>query len=104
MDETKKNSVAFLSTPVRQSPIAIVLILFRFARLIVRQLWPIFVVFIFNPSKTSDSWITIALSIIGSASALLSIISYFKFYYYVKDDELVIEKGLFQKKETQCSF
>jgi len=34
---------------------------------------------------------------ISILSAVLSIVSYFKFYYYVQGNELIIEKGIFQK-------
>jgi len=44
------------------------------------------------------------LFVIGGLSAIGSIIAYFKFYYYIKDDEFVIEKGLFQKKKINIPF
>ncbi len=104
MEETRKSSVPFLSVPERQSPIAIVLILFRFVRIIFRQAWPLAVVFLVNPSRLSDSWWTIGFAALGGVSAILSIVSYFKFYYYIKNEELVIERGLFQKKKLNVPF
>ncbi len=104
MEKVKKNKEAFLSIPERQSPIAIVLILFRFVRLVVRQLLPFLIILFINPSAGSDSWWTIGLSILLGTTTLLSIISYFKFYYYIKDEELIIERGLFQKKKLNVPF
>jgi len=93
----KNNPAAFLSIPNRQSFVAILLILLRFARRTARQLWPLLLIFLFNPKKQTDSFFLTAFILIALVVALLSIIAFFKFYYYVKDDELVIEKGVVRK-------
>ncbi|MEM6967203.1 MAG: PH domain-containing protein, partial [Bacteroidota bacterium] len=68
------------------------------------QAWPVLLVFLFNPGKSRDSYFALTIVGIAAASAILSIISYFKFYYYVKGDELVIEKGIFQKTKLNVPF
>ena len=101
-----------LTTPTRQSPIAIFLIVQNLIEQIVRQFWPILLVVILNnfnfqaksSSANSDPYFTQVLFFIGGLSAIGSIIAYFKFYYYVKDDEFVIEKGLLQKKKINIPF
>jgi len=101
---TKKNDLDFLTVPKRQNIAAIFLILLRLFRVILGQAWPILIVLIFNPGKSNDSYLTWVIVGIAGASAILSIISYFKFYYYVKGDELVIEKGIFQKTKLNVPF
>ncbi len=93
----KNNPAAFLSIPNRQSFVAILLILLRFALRTARQLWPLLLIFLFNPKKQTDSFFLATFILIALVVALLSILAFFKFYYYVKDDELVIEKGIIRK-------
>lgn len=100
--EAKKNNP--LEIPQKQSPIAILLILTRFVYIAFRQFWPLILLFFLNPSRLKDSWISLAVAAAAAGSALLSIIAYFKFYFYVKDDELIIEKGVFQKTKLNVPF
>lgn len=101
---TKRNNLDFLSEPRRQSSVAIFLILLKSFRIILGQAWPIFIALIFNPTKSKDSYFGLVIIGITVASAIRSIIAYFKFYYYVKGDELVIEKGIFQKTKLNVPF
>lgn len=101
---TKRNNLDFLSEPRRQSSVAIFLILLKSFRIILGQAWPIFIALIFNPTKSKDSYIGLVIIGITVASAIRSIIAYFKFYYYVKGDELIIEKGIFQKTKLNVPF
>ncbi|MFK7772395.1 MAG: PH domain-containing protein [Saprospiraceae bacterium] len=101
---TKKNDLEFLSEPRRQSSVAIFLILLKSFRVILGQAWPIFIALIFNPTKSKDTYFALAIIGITAASAIRSIILYFKFYYYVKNDELIIEKGIFQKTKLNVPF
>jgi len=101
---TKKNNLDFLSEPMRQSWVAIFLILLKSFRVILGQAWPIFIALIFNSNKSKDSYFALAIIGIAAVSAIRSIILYFKFYYYVKNDELIIEKGIFQKTKLNVPF
>ena len=100
----KKNDLSFLEKPQRQSLVAIFLILLRLFRVIVGQAWPLLLVIFLNPSKSKDSYFAMWVIGISILSAVLSIISYFKFYYYVRGDELIIEKGIFQKTKLNVPF
>ena len=103
---------AFLKIPTRQSPIAIFLILAKVLRQLVRQAWPFLLVIIlrnFNftattSTRSEDPFFTQLLIGITLFSTVSSIIAYFKFYYYVKDDELVIKKGVLQKVNINLPF
>lgn len=100
------------ATPRRQSPIAIFLIVQKLLEQIVRQFWPILLVVILNNfdfqtkgnAGSEDPYFTRILFAIGALSAIGSIIAYFKFYYYIKDDEFIIEKGLFNKTKINLPF
>ena len=80
---TKRNDLDFLTTPKRQSFVAIFLILFKLFRVILGQAWPVLLVFLFNPSKSKDSFFAMTIVGIAGVSAILSIISYFKFYFFL---------------------
>lgn len=101
-----------LHTPTRQSPIAIFLILWKVIRQLIRQAWPFLLVFIlpylnFNTtssSRSEDPYITNIIIGLTLFSTISSLIAYFKFYYYIKNDEFIIEKGLFQKVKINLPF
>ena len=110
MEDTQLTNT--FSTPKRQSPIAIFLIVQKLIQQIIRQFWPILLVVILNnfdfQAKTNtaneDPYFTRILFVLGGLSAVGSIIAYFKFYYYIKDDEFIIEKGLFKKIKINLPF
>ena len=101
-----------LRIPTRQSPIAIFLIVQSLLRQLVRQFWPILLVVILNyfnvkannPREDEFPYMTTVFFVIAALSTIGSIIAYFKFYYYIKDDEFIIEKGIFQKTKINLPF
>ncbi len=92
--------------PERQSPVAILLILFQFITKLLKQFWPFLIIILFRQGSSSSesAYFEIFALVFGVGSTLASIISYFKFYFYVKDEELVIEKGIFQKVKLNIPF
>lgn len=92
--------------PERQSPVAIVLILFQFITKLIKQFWPFLIIILFRQGNSSSgsAYFEMFALVLGLGSTLASIISYFKFYFYVKDEELVIEKGIFQKVKLNIPF
>lgn len=97
MEHHNEDISTFLATPHRQSPVAILLILLKFAKILGRQAWIILVILFLNPQKLQESWIVGIIIGVAFISAMVSITSYFKFYFYIKENELIIEKGLFKK-------
>ena len=83
--------------PTRQSSAAILFILGNVLRILVRQLWVLILVIFFNPKKQvfgGFTWLFIGMALLG---ALISVISWFNFYFYIRDGELVLEKGVLRK-------
>lgn len=79
--------------PNRQSPVAIILILLRLFRFLFRQFWPVLLVVVLRPRRTTLYglvWVGILLSLISSVN---SILSYYFSFYYVADGELILERG-----------
>ena len=70
------------------------------------QLWPLFIAaFLGNRggSSTFDT-IEIILSGLGIFGMLSSVIAYFKYYFHISDDELIIEKGVLKKIKLNIPF
>ena len=101
----KKSEQESLFIPSRQSIVAITIILLKFVRMIFRTLWPILLIFIFNRNgDTENSWWNIAVLSLTGISLVGSIIAYFKFYYHVDEDSLMINKGVIRKTKLDIPF
>jgi len=80
---------------------------------LISQAWPFLLVIIlpyfnFNTNSSSsseeNSYFANFIIFLTVFSTVSSIVAYFKFYYYIKDDEFVIEKGFFQKVKINLPF
>jgi putative membrane protein len=100
----KKNNLNFL-VPQRQSGWAIIFIVLKFLRKLVGQVWPILLAFFLGKSGNGpfDKFELLAAGL-GTFGMVTSIISYFKYYYYVSEEELVIEKGILKKVKLNLPF
>lgn len=99
------NIESLLSKPERQSPFAILFILLRLGRNLIRYGWPILLVFFFN-NKPNSPWTPMYSIFLGFAvvSAIGSILAYFRFYFYLEEEELIIERGLLQHTRINIPF
>lgn len=83
--------------PVRQSSAAIIFILGNVFRLLIRQLWVLILVVLFNPKKQIFSGFTFMVLALALFGAVMSVINYFNYFFYIRDGELVMEKGVIRK-------
>ena len=83
------------TTPTRQSPAAILFILGRTLRILLRQI----LVLVFNSKKQVFNSFTLAILGMAAFGAFSSILAYFRLFYYIKNEELVLEKGVLQRKK-----
>lgn len=91
--------------PQRQSPVAIVLFIFKAMSSIIRQAWPVFLLLWFN--RSGDRWDKAFLytSIVATLiSTIYSIINYFKTFFYLSDSELRYQTGLIGIEKTTIPF
>lgn len=93
----KKSEAHPFSEPTRQSLIAIVLIIYKYINTLIRQIWPFLLIFLVGGGSGKRDKFAFGLVAIGLASMVWAILSYFKFYFYLKNDELVIQKGILKK-------
>ncbi len=84
--------------PLHQSPWAILFILWHIGRIMVRQLWPIFLILFVQPkagSRDSSLYLLAALLLIMGVSAL---IKHFFFSFWIDADTFYVKEGWLRKK------
>ena len=88
------------SVPARQSRAAIVVSLYRFARIIAQQIiWPLIIFYFLGKRNDSFSvWIAIAALGIGFFSILSATLSYLFFYFSMENKILMIRSGIIGRK------
>ncbi|MBK8346906.1 MAG: PH domain-containing protein [Saprospiraceae bacterium] len=99
----KKSDFDF-STPNRQSYVAIILILFKTINVVVRQLLPILFVILVGGSGKKGDYILWLVIIIAILTMLYSIVNFFRTYFMIINDELILHTGIFQRKKTSIPF
>lgn len=99
----KKSDV--LDQPQRQSQFAIIFIVLRFLKNLFRQLWPLLLAVLLGRrgSSTFDT-IEMVVAGIGIIGVIPSIIAYYKYYFHLSENELVINKGLLKKVKLNIPF
>jgi len=87
--------------PMRQSYVAILMIIYKFYKVLVRQLWPFLIVFIVGKGSSGymSKYIMPMIIILSIVSMIMAILNFFKYYFYIKDDELHVSKGVFKKQK-----
>ncbi len=93
-----------LFSPQRQSIIAIILILLKFIRMLIRQLWPVVLVLLLNPKGSFEVWIGLVIGVLAFISLVGSVIEYFRFYYWIANDHLIIERGFLRRIKLNIPF
>lgn len=86
------------SQPTRQSPAALVFILGGVVKNLFRQFWYAIPILFFGKKGSVSGW-TIFFILLAIFSAIMSLLNYFKLFFYIKDGELVLEKGVIRKSK-----
>lgn len=96
----KRNNPIDFTIPQRQSNVAILMIIWKTYTIVFRQIIPLVVLF-FIGGKNPNTSSYLMYGIIGVAvlSMIYSILAFFKFRFYIDEDELIINKGIFNKKK-----
>ncbi len=98
----KKSEMEFKS-PSRQSRVALILIIYSRLKGFVSRLWPIILIGFFtgNFNFSNPDGLTLTIMILAVASGIAGIIAYFRYYYWIENDQFVIRKGVLSKSLTQ---
>lgn len=100
----KKNDNYDFGIATRQSYVAILIIMYRLYKIIIRQLIPVFIIVLLKGSISKSPWFIYAIIALALVGGMYSIIAFFKYYFYVKDNKLIVEKGVFKKSVLEIPF
>ncbi len=102
----KNDHLNNFTEPTRQSAVAILLIILKTYRLLVRQALPLILLFFVGKGFTSGKGqtILIGITVFAVLGMVYSIINYFRHYFYINDDELIIESGVFKRSKMNVPF
>ena len=92
--------------PQRQSYVAILMIIWKTYRVLIRQVFPFLVIFFVGKSTKNNFgnyflYFVITVALIGM---LYSILSFFRYYFHIVEDKLIVEKGVFGRSKTIIPF
>lgn len=98
----KRNDFDF-TKPNRQSYAAIVFLAYNFFKVLIRQLWPVLIAILVGRENIKNIliWSIAAISILVFVFA---VISFFRYYFYIDQDELIVVKGVFKRSRTNIPF
>lgn len=94
------------SRPQRQSPKALLVLLFKALMNVLRFAWPILILIILRkkPEAASSNNYEIIALVVSLLSLFISLIEYYNFRFSITNNELVINQGLFIKKTIHLPF
>lgn len=95
-----------LTIPQRQSGWAIIFILLKFFRSFIRQAWVLLIPLVLGRNRSNSQWDIweVAIAGLGLFSAVWSIIAYFRYYYSLSEEELIIQKGIINKSKINIPY
>lgn len=101
----KKNNFDF-TIPQRQSYVAILMIIWKTYRILIRQVFPFLILFFVGKSAKSNfgSYFFYFISAVAVIGMLYSIAAFFRYYFHIEEDKLIVEKGIFGRSKTIIPF
>lgn len=101
----KKSDNFDFSIPTRQSLVAIILITYRLYKVIVRQAFPlIIVVFIGGNVSEKIGYLLPSIIVLATVLAIYGIVAFFKYYFFLEENKLIVQSGVFKKTKTEIPF
>ena len=101
----KKNNLPYdFSIPTRQSYIAILIITYNLYKVLIRQLIPIIAIILIQGKLNKASWFLITIISVASLGAIYSLVAFFKYFFFINDQKLVVRKGVFKKSTVEIPF
>ena len=101
----KMNEYNF-SEPQRQSNAALILILYTRFKNLISRFWYIIVIGLFTGKRDWGLGDPFSLFILGmtAITAVFAIISFFRYYFWIEEEQLIIKSGVLKKTVTQIPF
>ena len=99
----KSSAPDIFQTPRRQAQNALIFIVLRTLGRLLSQLWPFLLIVLFSNADYGSLFYIVITLIFSSVVLITSIISYFRFYYFIKNDKLHIEQGVFRRSQSSVA-
>lgn len=93
-----------LSVPQRQSPVAVVFILYRYLKKMVRTFFALVLIVVFQQEGNTMSYVLGGVIAILAVQLIYALLAYLRYSFYVEGDELIIESGVLGRKRTGIPF
>jgi putative membrane protein len=100
----KSEAIHNFDTPTRQSLVAILMIVLKTYRILIRSVWPFLLLFIIKGENSDKNYWLIFIVVAALAGMIYSIINYFRYYFYLDKEELVIESGVIKRSKLNVPF
>ena len=84
--------------PQRQSASGLLIILYKAVITFIKAIWPVLVIILFRESSNKSSGLQLMVAVIGIVVLISSLINFYYFRFFIQQDEMVIRKGLVNKK------
>lgn len=100
----KKNSFA---SPTRQSPVAIIMLIWKFYKRIISQAWYILIPIFFGGENIKEHqvfYIVLVLGLIAIISLVFAVLDYYRFHFFISNNELHIQRGVIKKVKLNIPF
>ena len=100
----KSDVIHDFGTPTRQSIVAILMIIIKTYRVLIGNIWPLLVVFLIKDGDSTTNYWMFFLIAAAFLGMIYSIINYFRYYFYLDKEELVIESGVLKRSKLNVPF
>ncbi len=100
----KSESELWYATPTRQSPLAIVLLMYNLLRSIVRTWWPFIILLIVRSSWITRQTAMQAVLLVVAVLFVLATWRYLKFWFYLSDDMIHVRRGILRRTRLEIPF
>lgn len=102
----KKSEWAF-EQPRRQDKAAILIFIYNFLMRLLRGAWPILLVLLFRSGKEQSTFELAMNGIValgGGISLLVSIVAYYRYFFHIEAEQLVIQQGVLNRSRIKLPF
>lgn len=92
------------SKDTRQSKVAILLLIWKYYKIVFRQFFFLIIPLFFTKNNKSYYIFIIGVILVTILVFIMAIMAYFRFYFRIENNELIIQKGVFKKSKLNIPF
>ncbi|NNF20962.1 MAG: PH domain-containing protein [Saprospiraceae bacterium] len=97
----KKNRHIDFSQPMMQSYAAILLIMYQFYKILIRQLFPLLIIVLIQRKWMNVNRAMFFIIPFAAVGAKYGIVAFFRYRFYIKGGKLIVNKGVFKRSKVE---